>query len=62
MNQGYLWTEYSLWKTWSKVVRISLFGKIQQIQKINGYLAPADIKLKRNEVGNMKTDHDNMPT
>lgn len=45
------------------MVQISLFGKIQQIQKKNDwYLGPADIKLKRNEViGNIKTNHDNMP-
>lgn len=46
------------------MVQISLFGKIQQIQKKkknDWYLGPADIKLKRNEVGNIKTNHDNMP-
>lgn len=47
------------------MVQISLFGKIQQIQKKkkknDWYLGPADIKLKRNEVGNINTNHDNMP-
>lgn len=46
---------------WFKYLYLEKFNKYKKKKKNDWYLGPADIKLKRNEVGNIKTNHDNMP-